>query len=282
MAATRLLVLRGQPRAATPEQVDAFIAQLQAIAPIVDVVDARENDPIAADAADTAIVLGGDGTFLGAARRLAASRIPIVGVNMGRLGFLTEFSTEEFFQHAEAILAGRLTALPRLMLRVRILRGDTLRFESPAMNDVSILAGEPFRMIELNVRHAGVDVCTFFGDGLILSSPAGSTGYTLSAGGPILMPAMRAIVMTPVAAHSLSIRPVVTPANGPILIRPLRSNPGTAASVDGQLHCSLEAGDVVEVTANGQDLLVVQNPDRPFFRTLMSKLQWGRSPHHQS
>ena len=124
--------------------------------------------------------------------------------------------------------------------------------------------------------------CTFFGDGLVLATPTGSTGYTLSAGGPIIMPGMRAIAMTPVAAHSLSIRPVVTTPDGPILIRPLRSNPGTAASIDGQLHCSLEAGDVVEVTASHQDLMVVQNPDRPFFRTLMAKLQWGRSPHHNS
>jgi len=282
MAPTRLLILRGQPRSVPAEQIDAFIAKLRAITPIEDVLDARRSDPILAGAAGMAVVLGGDGTFLGAARRLADSDIPVVGVNMGRLGFLTEFSTEEFLQHADAILAGRLTVLPRLILRVRVFRGDTLCFESPAMNDVSILAGEPFRMIELNVRHAGLDVCTFFGDGLILSTPTGSTGYTLSAGGPILMPAMRAIAMTPVAAHSLSIRPVVTTADGPIAIRPLRSNPGTAASIDGQMRCLLEAGDVVEARANEHDLMVVQNPDRPFFRTLMSKLQWGRSPHHES
>ncbi|NLF29638.1 MAG: NAD(+)/NADH kinase [Planctomycetes bacterium] len=281
MNGKHVLILCGRTRGAAAGQIDAFVDHVRSLVAKVTVDDAGASAPIAAGAADIAIVLGGDGTFLGAARRLADSRIPVVGVNMGRLGFLTEFSTREFTHHAPAILGDGLRALPRMMLRVRIWRGEGLCYEGPAMNDVSIQAGEPFRMIELNVRHAGVDVCTFLGDGLILSTPSGSTGYTLSAGGPILMPSMRAIAMTPVAAHSLSIRPVVAAADGPIVVTPLRSNLGTAASIDGQRHCPLAAGDRVEVTAYDPDLLVVQNPDRPFFRTLMTKLHWGRSPHHQ-
>jgi NAD+ kinase len=281
MITKHALILCGQTRAANAGQVDAFVRHVRSLVAEVTIDDADAPEPIAAAAADIAIILGGDGTFLGAARRLAASRIPVVGVNMGHLGFLTEFNTREFAHHAESILGDGLTALPRMMLRVRICRGEAVCYEGPAMNDVSIQAGEPFRMIELNVRHAGVDVCTFFGDGLILATPSGSTGYTLSAGGPILMPGMRAIAMTPVAAHSLSIRPVVAAADGPIVVTPLRSNPGTAASIDGQRHCPLSQGDRLEVTAHKPDLLVVQNPDRPFFGTLMSKLHWGRSPHHE-
>lgn len=275
------LILCGRTTSATASQVETFVDHVRSFVAEVTVEDADAASPIAPRAADIAIVLGGDGTFLGAARRLAASTIPVVGVNMGRLGFLTEFSTREFARHGEAILGDGLPAVPRMMLCVRIHREGHVCYEGAAMNDVSIQAGEPFRMIELNVRHAGVDICTFFGDGLILATPSGSTGYTLSAGGPILMPGMRAIAMTPVAAHSLSIRPVVTVADGPIVVTPLRSNPGTAASIDGQRHCPLSEGDRLEVTAHDPDLLVVQNPDRPFFRTLMTKLHWGRSPHHQ-
>ncbi len=280
MASKRILVLCGRPTAASPAQAESFIERLRAMADVVDVVHIDGDDPIDPVSTDMAIVLGGDGTFLGAARRLAGTDIPIVGVNMGRLGFLTEFSTDEFATHAEAILSGSVEAMPRMMLQVHIRRGGDLVFSSPAMNEVSILAGEPFRMVELSLTHSGVDVGAFFGDGLILATPTGSTGYTLSAGGPILMPGMRAIAMTPVAAHSLSIRPVVATADQPIVVRPLQINPGTTVSIDGQVQYPLVIGDAVEVRAAEHDLWVVQNPDRPFFGTLRTKLQWGRSPHH--
>ena len=281
---SRVLVLHDRSNEISAGFVQPILAELQDLAESVEVADARTNGPIAPDMADVAVVLGGDGTFLGAARRLAGSEIPVVGVNMGRLGFLTEFSMEDFHTHVRAILAGELTRMPRMMLTVRVRRsrqaGAGVRFESPAMNEVSILAGEPFRMIELSVRHNDVDVCKFLGDGLILSTPTGTTGHTLSAGGPILMPGMQAVTMTPVAAHILSIRPVVMTADHPIRVMPLRVNAGTTVSVDGQIHCPLCSGDVVEVIASASHLLVVQNPNWPFFRTLMTKLQWGRSPHH--
>ncbi len=245
----------------------------------MEVANATNETPIPAGAADLAVVLGGDGSFLGVGRRLLLSQIPIVGVNLGRLGFLTEFSPADFLAQAKAILAGKALTVPRMMLDVRVCRGDKYCFQSPAMNDVSILAGEPFRMIELNVRHRTVEVCTFLGDGLIISSPSGSTAYTLSAGGPILMPSLEALVMTPVAAHSLSLRPVVLTSEYAVEVRPLRANPGTTASIDGQLRFGLAVGDIVEVVASPYRLHVVQNPRWPFFRTLRTKMQWGRGPH---
>jgi len=272
------------------------LARLRELTPSVEVTAARQGGRIEKGAADVAIVLGGDGTFLGAARRLVGSGIPVVGVNMGRMGFLTEFSAEDFYARIEDILrielptdgdpvsaeeirAGRIAAVPRMMLAVRVRRGGEVCFESPAMNEVGIQAGEPFRMIELNVRHNGVDVCTFVGDGLILATPTGSTAYTLSAGGPIVMPAMRAMAMTPVAPHSLSVRPVVMTAEYPVHVTPLQTNPGTTASIDGQVRFGLREQDVVEVRAAEHDLWVVQNPGWPFFRTLMTKLKWGENPH---
>ncbi|NQU77053.1 MAG: NAD(+)/NADH kinase [Planctomycetes bacterium] len=280
MKAKRILVLYGGSRTQSNEIIAPVLALLRDLAEVVDVTEASSGDPITPGFADIAVVLGGDGTFLGAARRLLGSGIPVVGVNMGRLGFLTEFSTDDFGVRTRAILAGELVTLPRMMLDVLVSRAGKVCFASCAMNEVSILAGEPFRMIELSVRHNDVDVCTFVGDGLILATPSGSTGHTLSAGGPILMPGMRAMVMTPVAAHTLSIRPLVMDAEHTIEVRPLRSNPGTTASIDGQLRCRLVEGDVVQVCASAHSLPLVQNPDWPFFRTLMTKLQWGRSPHH--
>ena len=276
-----MLVLRGRPAAQSAETAESILACLRGLAKSVQVTDVGKGGPIEEGAADLVVVLGGDGTFLGAARRLASSQIPVVGVNLGRLGFLTEFGPKEFLASAEAILAGQLKALPRMMLDVQVCRNGQPCFQSPAMNEVSILAGEPFRMIELNVRHREVEVCTFFGDGLILATPTGSTAYTLSAGGPILMPGMQAIVMTPVAAHSLSMRPVVLTSEYPVEVRPVRANPGTTASIDGQIRYGLAAGDVVEVVASPHRLWVVQNPHWPFFRTLRTKMQWGHSPHDQ-
>ena len=284
MAVESVLVLQDALKAAQPDASEAIVRELRERVVSVEVRDTRRCPPLEREAADVAVVLGGDGAFLGAARVLAKSDIPVIGVNLGRLGFLTEFNIDSFHQYLQAVLDQELQILPRMMLDVRVRQAgadaDQPVFQSPAMNEVSILAGEPFRMMELAVRHHDVDVCTFLGDGLILSTPSGTTGHTLSAGGPILMPGMRAVAMTPIAAHSLSIRPVVMTADHLIQVRPLRANPGTTASIDGQLRCPLTEDCVVEVAAGTNDLRVVQNPDRPFFRTLLTKLQWGRSPHH--
>ncbi len=280
MCSRRVMVLCGPATAAPRERIEALLEPLAAQAEIVAVSDTADATPIAPGIADAAVVFGGDGTFLGAARRLMRSGIPVVGVNTGRMGFLTEFSQADFLRHLPAILAGHFPTLPRMMLEVTVRHQGEVCFASPAMNEVSILAGAPFRMIELSVRHNAVDVFTCRGDGLVLATPTGSTGYTLSAGGPILMPGMHAIAMTAVSVHSLAVRPVVLDAMHAVEVRVRRANPGTAASIDGQLQCPLTPDHVVEVVAGDHSLPVVQNPDWPFFRTLTAKLQWGHSPHH--
>jgi NAD+ kinase len=275
---SRVLVLQGKPAADGSQVAQTLIDRLRELAGCVEITSAAGEDPIEAGAADIVVVLGGDGSFLGAARRLAKSKIPVVGVNLGRLGFLTEFNPKDFLDLLPDILTNKLTVLPRMMLNVTVCRGELPCFSSAAMNDVSIVAGEPFRMIELNVRHRQVEVCDFMGDGLIVSTPSGSTAYTLSAGGPILMPSMQAMVMTPLAAHNLYIRPVVLTSEYAIQIRPKRTNRGTTASIDGQIRCALAVGDVIEVVASPDYLWVVQNPRWPFFRTLRTKMQWGGNP----
>ncbi len=273
----RFLVLCNQ--ACPPQRSDELLRCLKSGGD-VELEDARHTEAIAAGRADWAVVLGGDGTFLSAARRLVDADIPVIGVNMGRLGFLTEFSAAECCTHLPGILAGQLSVRSRMMLRVTIHRDGKVCFASPAMNEVSLLAGEPFRMIELRVEHNSTPVCQFFGDGLILATPTGSTGYTLSAGGPIIVPSLEAISMTPVAPHSLSIRPLVMRADHAVTAIPVRANPGTTASIDGQVACPLQAGDRVEAVRHPHGLAVVQNPDWPFFRRLSTKLHWGQSPHH--
>lgn len=274
----RVLVLQGKPAGTCPQMNETLIQRLRELSQIVEVSAASGEAPIEPGTAEMVVVLGGDGSFLGAARRLAQSKIPVVGVNLGRLGFLTEFSPKDFLDLLPDILLGKLKALPRMMLNVTVCRKGTACFQSPAMNDISIVAGEPFRMIELSVRHRDVEVCTFLGDGLIVSTPSGSTAYTLSAGGPILMPSMQAMVMTPLAAHNLYIRPLVLTSEYAVEIRPLRANKGTTASIDGQIRCPLAVGDEIEVVASKDHLWVVQNPRWPFFKTLRTKMQWGRNP----
>lgn len=282
MGNTRVLVLTRPSRPSVLERVQAVLAELDGTVEVVNVADGRDTRRVEPGSADVAVVFGGDGTFLGAARRLCGAGMPVVGVNMGRMGFLTEFSVDEFRRHSRDILSGRMPLAHLMMLDVRICRGADTCFTSPAMNEVSVLAGPPFRMIELSVVQEDQAISTFLGDGLIVATPTGSTGYTLSAGGPIVEPRVEALTLTPVAAHSLALRPVVLSADETLTITPLRANPGTAASIDGQVSTPLQEGDRVEVRRGPHRLPVVKNPAWPFFRTLSSKLQWGRSPHHHS
>jgi NAD+ kinase len=149
-------------------------------------------------------------------------------------------------------------------------------------NDVSITAGPPFRMIELHVAKDGENVATYMGDGVVVATPTGSTGYTLSAGGPIVEPQAEVIVLTPVAPHSLSLRPMVLRSDSVITITAQHVNPGTALVVDGQISTPLQAGAQVAIRRAACNARVVPHPGRTFFSRLTSKLQWAQSPHHQA
>lgn len=231
-------------------------------------------------AADLCIVLGGDGTLLSAARLLASHKIPLLGINLGKLGFLAEFSIEHMKKHLDEVLEGKVVPTKRIMLEVRVLSNSHLKFASPCANEVSISAGEPFRMIDLSVDQDEGPISRYVGDGLIISTPSGSTGYNMSAGGPILEPTLEAIAITPVASHSLSVRPIVIRSERKLRVSAAKVNPGTAVMIDGQLSSNLAMGDVVEVSRAPYDAMIIPHPGRDFFSTLTNKLQWGRSPHH--
>lgn len=225
--------------------------------------------------ADLALVLGGDGTMLGAARALYGRDIPIIGVNLGKLGYLTEFSLEQFKRHFPAIVAGQSLISRRMMLDCRV-EGSREPFAGTALNDVTITAGPPFRMVGLRVEIDDQQVTQMLGDGLIVSTPSGSTAYNMAAGGPIMLPEVPALAITPVCPHSLTHRPIVIEANRRVAILATRVNPGTTVVLDGQTNLELVHDDRVIVSRARHDLLLVRNPHRTTWSLLQEKLQWGR------
>ncbi|MHC5083018.1 MAG: NAD(+)/NADH kinase [Planctomycetota bacterium] len=230
--------------------------------------------------ADYAVVFGGDGTILGAARQLCQSKVPVIGVNVGKLGFLAEFSIQELTEHLDRIIKGDLLIEKRMIIRCLIRRQGDIYFDSTAVNDVVITAGAPFNMIEakLAVQKQKLAVC--IGDGIIVSTPTGATAYNLSAGGPILSANLSAIVITPICPHSLSFRPIVIDADNTLEIEMIRMNEQTTLLLDGQVQKRLQHGDVIEIQKHAGQFQVVNNPLRTQWDTLAGKLNWAEKPRY--
>jgi len=233
---------------------------------------------------DFALVFGGDGSIISAARDLSQANVPVIGVNLGKLGFLAEFSVGELKELFDNIVSGKAPIEKRMLLGCSVSRtseGNGESFRSTAVNEVFITAGPPYRMIELKISVDGQHVASCVSDGLIVSTPTGSTAYNLSAGGPILAGAMEAMVMTPICPHSLSFRPIVIDAHSVMEVCCTRVNEGTTVSVDGQVSRQLSAGDVVRVARETSSFLVVNNPLRTRWQTLASKLSWAERPKYK-
>ncbi len=288
MAKKRILIIVNRSKPGAGARVESLRPWLDQRAEVVDVIDVLRGESCASVAADLCIVFGGDGTLLSAARLVAPAGIPLMGVNLGKLGFLADFNVEHMQKHLDDILAGRVAPLERMMLLARAVSGPVQSsagrqaeaFSSLAANDVAIAAGDPFRMIDLSVAQGDEQIATYLGDGVVVATPTGSTGYNLSAGGPILEPTVEAMVITPIAPHSLSVRPIVVPADGTIRVTASRINPGTKLVIDGQVATPLREGQTVEIHRADCNARVVPHPGRTFFSRLTEKLQWGRSPHH--
>jgi len=229
---------------------------------------------------DFAIVFGGDGSIIATARNLTEADLPVIGVNLGKLGFLAEFSVAELEQHFDDIISGRAPVEKRMMLGCRVLADGREKFNSAAINDVYITAGPPFRMIELKISVDGQLLAGCVSDGLIIATPTGSTAYNLSAGGPIVPPKMEAIVITPICPHSLSFRPIVINADSTVEVLSVQVNKGTTVSIDGQVSSGLSDGDVVRVARKTGDFLIVNNPVRSRWDTLAAKLSWAEKPKY--
>lgn len=273
-----------------PEASDAAGQVREIIARRGSIVEERDTldlDPL--PDCDLLVVLGGDGTLLGQARRLAGSRVPMLGVNFGKLGFMAEFDLESLEHHADSVFGGgalNLKRMPKISVRVFEANAIKPRYEAVCLNEAVVTAGPPFRMITVSVAIDGVTGPTVSGDGLIVSTPLGSTAYNLSAGGPIVAPGVDALTLTPIAAHTLSFRPLVVPSDSQVELRLLRVNAATSANayqgttmvLDGQILVPLGESERIRIESSPDGVWFVLNPRTTYWDTLISKLHWAASP----
>ncbi len=228
------------------------------------------------DEADLIVVLGGDGTMISATRVTGKREVLVLGINYGSLGYLTEFRIEEMFDAIKMILEGNFAVDRRVMLYAELWRGESTLATGRVLNDVVINKAALARIIEIDVELNGLAVNRFRSDGLIVSTPTGSTAYNLSAGGPIIYPSMNAVVITPICPFTLTNRPIVVPDDAEIVLR-LASNSGEVLlTLDGQVGYELETGDLVKIRKSETTFNLVSPPNRNYFDVLRNKLKWGR------
>ena len=228
-----------------------------------------------ASLSDLLLVLGGDGTMLNAARLVEERQVPILGVNMGGLGFLTETTIEHLFPTLEKVFANDYLLEERLMLRARIDRHGEHVASPTVLNDVVVSKGTLARMVEIQILIDGQFVTNLRGDGLIISTPTGSTAYSLSAGGPVVNPIVEGLILTPICPHTLSHRPLVVESKSVIEVILTSHEEGAMATFDGQIGVSLSHGDRIAVRTSDHRAKLVRFPDRTDYEVLRKKLNWG-------
>jgi NAD+ kinase len=226
--------------------------------------------------AELVVVLGGDGTLIHAARLLQGRPVPILGVNMGSLGFMTEVPQSDLYAALERVLAGEAVVSERMKLRVHLHRGGRVEptLDAEVLNDVVIGKGALSRMAELDTRCGGHYVATYKADGIIVATPTGSTAYSLAANGPIMFPSMQGVILAPICPHMLTQRPIVVPDHLQVEIV-LMNDSEVYLTLDGQRGVPLERGDRVQIKQSRNRVLLVRNPSLDFFGILRQKLRWG-------
>lgn len=244
--------------------------------------------PKEAENAELIVVLGGDGTLLGEGRRFANGRAPLLGVNVGKLGFLAEFDLATIREQAATLFGtGDLRTRIVPLLDVEITgRNGASELVGSAMNEAVVTAGPPYRVIELGIRINGTKGPAVRGDGLIISTSLGSTAYNVSAGGPIVHPMVDATVITPIAAHSLAFRPIAVPGDSVIELDPIQINEsdteGTTLVLDGQIQRRITSNQRVRITRAARAVELVVNQSSDYWDTLVGKLHWGKQPTYGS
>lgn len=230
--------------------------------------------------ADIAIALGGDGTMLRAARLLAPLSVPLLGVNSGGLGFLSGTDAADFHRQFSTILNGGFVLEERWMLAVEVFHGGKQVFGPHiALNDVVIRCGDQARAIMLKASCSSLFVADYFGDGLIISSPTGSTAYALAAGGPVVDPRLDAFLVAPICPHTLTQRPLIIPASYPVTVKLVQRNPNdrpqALVSLDGQVGGPLKINSEVRIRRYEKPFKLLVDPKRSYFEVLRRKLKWG-------
>lgn len=283
----RVLLVANTKRQSIATILGDFRTWLARRATIVSEYEALGPVPEGMIEADLAIVLGGDGSLLGQARRLVDTGIPLLGVNLGHLGFLAEFDMSDLKQHADAIFSegSQFGIHERIMIEARVFpAGADLADDAAAcaggvaLNDCVITAGPPFRMLEMALELEGEVTPPVQGDGLIISTPIGSTAYSVSAGGPIVSPELDCLAITPMAVHTLAFRPIIVASTSHVVVTLLRANAGTTLVMDGQNFLPAQTGDRVLLRKYARKVRLVANPTGSYWRTLIHKMHWALPP----
>lgn len=281
----KILILGNALRQGVTEEVGRRLAFLRAQAEVVAVDLEQEMDLSPFPDVDFALVFGGDGAILRAARQMSYRQIPVLGVNLGRLGFLADVHPDEFESAFDYLVRGEFRLTRHLMYECVIemeREGAYLPVQTfLGLNEVVIYTLPPMHMLDLHIQVDGVEVAHFSGDGLILSTPIGSTAHNLSAGGPILNQELPAFVLTPICPHALTYRPVVDSAERVYTIRIGRHSGQAAVIIDGQESQLLHTGERVLVRRAPVDFSLVRVPHRGFYQTLRDKLRWGTPPNYR-
>lgn len=228
---------------------------------------------------DLAIVMGGDGTLLNAARSLVDFQVPILGVNLGRLGFLADVSPYEIPHSLDEVLKGQFREEERSLLHAEIVREERAITQCDALNDIVVHKRDVARMIEVEAHLDGKFLNAYRADGLIIATPTGSTAYALSGGGPIIHPALEAVVLVPICPHTLTHRPIVIGADNEIEVRVNESNTiHTQVTCDGQISLAIKPGDRVVIRKKRRKLRLIHPASHDYFEILRAKLRWGAAP----
>jgi NAD+ kinase len=224
---------------------------------------------------DLIVVMGGDGTMLNAARLVEEQGVPILGVNMGGLGFLTEVTIDQIYPTLERVFAKEFYLDERMMLRARMHRHGEHVAHATVLNDVVVSKGTLARMVEIQITVDGRLVTSLRGDGLIVSTPTGSTAYSLSAGGPIIHPSLQAVILTPICPHTLTHRPLLIPSTASLEVTLTSKDEGAMTTFDGQVGVAMTQGDTVVIGTYDHRTKLIRFHDRTYYDVLRRKLKWG-------
>ncbi len=275
----RIFVLGNSSRPGVQEEADRLRPFLKDHCEIA-VFDLRQEEDLSKETADIALVLGGDGAILRAARQMGYRQTPVLGVNLGKLGFLADLSPEELREALPRVVAGEYRVTRHLMFECLVEQAEQGR-TFLGLNEVAIHAGLPFHMIDLDLIVDGETVSRLSGDGLIVSTPVGSTAHSLSAGGPILGQELAAFVLTPICPHTLTNRPVVDSADKVYTIAVRRASSGTSLVIDGQDFIPMTDEHRVTVRRAPVSFGLVKVAGRSYYHTLRDKLRWGTGPSYR-
>jgi NAD+ kinase len=275
----RFLILGNGAKPHVPEAANRLAESVRVAGGEVVLTDLGRERDLSGVSADVALVLGGDGAILRSARQMAYRQVPVLGINLGRLGFLADLTPDEAVEYLPNVLRGEYRVADHIMFVCELTEASGPR-EILGLNEVVVRAGPPFKMLDMELDVDGEVVARFLGDGLIISTPVGSTAHSLSAGGPVLGQELEAFVITPICGHTLTNRPLVDAAYKTYTIG-VRQPEGAWLVVDGQDCGPLHPGDRVTVRRAPVCFRLVKVPGKTYYQTLREKLRWGTMPNYR-